>query len=146
MELLKCHHGDRPRDISIQVLQQENKYIAGLGWAGAPWPWGQEDWSPEHPSLSLPTWAQVPAQGQLLLSPPGVSLSESPWSCPLEQGLVWAHVALSLLLDQYSRHPMHSVKMLFIYTQTKFCSELVLIYGCAAVCVQPWKYWIYWLC
>lgn len=26
--------------------------------------------------------------------------------------------------------------MLFIYTQTKFCSELVLIYGCAALCVR----------
>lgn len=88
MELLKCHHGDCPRDISIQVLQQENKYIAGLGWAGAPWPWGQEGWSPEHPCLSLPTWAQVTAQGQLLLSPPGVSLSESPRSRGWG-GLMW---------------------------------------------------------
>lgn len=37
-------------------------------------------------------------------------------------------------------------KQLFIYTPRKFCSGSVLIYGRAALCVQPWKYWIYWLC
>lgn len=112
MELLKCHHGDCPRDISIQVLQQENKYIAGLGQglegaeegAGPSWPWGQEDWTPQHPLPQLPhlsTGSRYSAgclvRVMLLMKPAGLSLTESPWSCPSVQGMAWAHVAGSQL-------------------------------------------------
>lgn len=49
MELLKCHHGDCPRDISIQDLQQENKYIplaeARACWEqDGSWEGGGEGW------------------------------------------------------------------------------------------------------
>lgn len=53
----------------------------------------------------------------------------------------------ALLLDQYSRHPKHFV-ITAIYLHPK---KVLLRVGSdlrlrCCVCVQPWKYWIYWLC
>lgn len=121
MELLKCHHGDCPRDISIQVLQQENKSI--LGWDGAggagerldPRGHGDSRAGPlGMPCLSVPRallagQRRAPCQEllmELLLFPPGSPQGELP---PLQGMAPMAPAAPSCWISIPGSIPVHSV-------------------------------------
>lgn len=76
MELLKCHHGDCPRDISIQDLQQENKYnpLAGARACreqDGSWEGGGEGWQEgAGPTTAADLGALALAAAHASVSPP----------------------------------------------------------------------------
>lgn len=121
---------------------------AGEG-TGPSWPRGQRTGPLSIPCLSFPTWARqvqprVPWQGHSLN---GSCWFFPPLELPWVQGMVWAHLARCPAAGSVFQALLHFVKAA-IYLHPK---KVLLRVGSdlrlrCCVCVQPWKYWIYWLC